>query len=260
VCLLAPHEKTSDAPDIPQLVLIPSSFSGITFAMGSQKLLLNVRSEMADTSTSFKSVVWALSAYSSLYVLVVLLAPPTPPPLLMDAVTSPAGKVVAGIALVVHIAVSFTINSQALTSLVRDISGYAGRWGYLSLCMCAVVFCVTLAIPFFADLTSLIGSLTSGLGERASEASMGAKRAWQRSEHKRRRSVVRTQAKRAQEEEVVWALVRYSLQLRSLATKAEDRWCAARKQASARGRGCFGACPLPPPAPLAQRKEIVVRR
>ncbi|GMI31690.1 hypothetical protein TeGR_g3143 [Tetraparma gracilis] len=160
VCLLAPHEKTSDAPDIPQLVLIPSSFSGITFAMGSQKLLLNVRSEMADTSTSFKSVVWALSAYSSLYVLVVLLAPPTPPPLLMDAVTSPAGKVVAGIALVVHIAVSFTINSQALTSLVRDISGYAGRWGYLSLCMCAVVFCVTLAIPFFADLTSLIGSLT----------------------------------------------------------------------------------------------------
>jgi len=82
-----------------------------------------------------------------------MLAPPSPPPLLLDAVTNSAGKVLAGVALCVHIAVSFTINSQCLVSMIRDKQP-GWKWGVVSVGVCGAVFCVVMIIPFFEVRTT----------------------------------------------------------------------------------------------------------
>jgi len=68
VCLsLSPLPSSSAPPSLssplPALVVVPSSFAGITFAVGSQKLLLNVRSEMEDKASAPKSLVWAITGF-----------------------------------------------------------------------------------------------------------------------------------------------------------------------------------------------------
>ena len=148
-------------PDIPAYILVPSSLSGISFAVGSQKLLLNVRCEMESPKDANKALVHALSAFCLVYFLVVLLAPPSPPPLLLAAITNPFLRAIAGVALVIHVGVSYMINAQAIVSLIRASTKTELKWAYVSLPVCVSVFVFIQAVPFFQDLTALIGSLTS---------------------------------------------------------------------------------------------------
>lgn len=65
----------------------------------------------------------------------------------------------------IHVAVSYAINSQAICSSMNRIlfgnDTSAVRWACLTLCMSISSYLVANAIPFFKDLVSLIGALTS---------------------------------------------------------------------------------------------------
>eukprot|EP00956_Cyclotella_meneghiniana_P001685 scaffold1831_cov39-Cyclotella_meneghiniana.AAC.3 len=73
-----------------------SSVAAIGFAVGSQKLLLNIRHEMVDrTKAAPQSLSIALSLYGIAYIIVCLLAGPTPPSFLFDAIPLGWGRRIA---------------------------------------------------------------------------------------------------------------------------------------------------------------------
>mmetsp|Transcript_12781 Transcript_12781/g.23866 ORF Transcript_12781/g.23866 Transcript_12781/m.23866 type:complete len:328 (-) Transcript_12781:1048-2031(-) len=149
-----------------------SAMGSIGFAVGSQKLFLNIRHEFAERSKAPQSLAVALTGFGSLYVFIALAAGKNPPSFLFDAV--PAHTVhrrLAGFFLWVHVVVSYAINSQAICASMDRIFFYQWqpvrhwpdhrRWMLLTGIMAATAFFVANAIPFFQDLVSFIGALTS---------------------------------------------------------------------------------------------------
>ncbi|KAL3937823.1 MAG: hypothetical protein SGBAC_007151 [Bacillariaceae sp.] len=149
-----------------------SSMGSIGFAVGSQKLLLNIRHDLADRRAAPHSLAMALTAFGVVYIFVSLAAGENPPSFLFNAM--PAKGVhrrLAGLFLWIHVAVSYAINSQAICSSmdrlffkhwdpVRCLHDDR-RWMLLSGVTAASAFLVANSIPFFKDLVGLTGALTS---------------------------------------------------------------------------------------------------
>lgn len=160
----------------PSLESIPrqlASIASIGFAVGSQKLLLNIRHEMAvKNECAPKALGISLFLYGFVYVTVCALAGQNPPALLFDSIDEGPVRKFAGFLLWIHVAVSYAINSQALTSSI-DRLGFHNvkafglhdrdrtRWAVLTLLISTSLYLVANAIPFFKDLVALIGALTS---------------------------------------------------------------------------------------------------
>ena len=139
-----------------------SSVAAIGFAVGSQKLLLNIRHEMVDRSKAAPhSLSIALSLYGFAYIAVCLLAGPTPPSFLFDAIPIGTGRRIAGFLLWVHVAVSYAINSQALCSSLDRMYSHSARkkvllqkrdrirWFILTAGVAVTSYLVANAVPFF---------------------------------------------------------------------------------------------------------------
>jgi len=149
-----------------------AALSSIGFAVGSQKLFLNIRHEFKVREDAPKSLAIALIAFGSVYTLVCVLSGPDPPPFLFDAISCGIGRKVAGFLLWVHVAVSFAINSQALCSSIDRLRfhrvmcfglnhKHRQRWALLTMIVAVTSYFVANAVPFFKDLVALIGALTS---------------------------------------------------------------------------------------------------
>ena len=149
-----------------------SALGSIGFAVGSQKLLLNIRHELADRKQAPRTLFYGLSMFGSVYVLIIVLAGNRPPSFLFDAITPGTwNRQLAGFLLWGHVMVSYAINSQAIcASLERLVSPRipwldettpALRWMTLTGCLAVLAYTVANAIPFFDDLVALIGALTS---------------------------------------------------------------------------------------------------
>ncbi|KAL7564725.1 hypothetical protein ACA910_010138 [Epithemia clementina (nom. ined.)] len=93
-----------------------SALGSIGFAMGSQKLFLNIRHELADRSTAPRVLGISLTIFTSLYIVIILLAGPNPPAFLFDAIHGYWNRRLAGLLLWMHVVVSYAINSQAICS------------------------------------------------------------------------------------------------------------------------------------------------
>ncbi len=165
------YTVTSNAPSS-SIITTLSSLSSIIFAVGSQKLFLNIRHDMVCRDQSVLSLGIALFTFVTAYIAISVLAGPRPPKFLLDAIPSDTlAQRLAGIFLWIHVAVSYAINSQALCSSMDRLLliGTLGvihipprrRWILLTLGTCVTSFIIANAIPFFQDLTSLIGALTS---------------------------------------------------------------------------------------------------
>jgi amino acid permease len=177
-CLYAIHDPPSSwlHPDvsIPATSTVTSwlrkfsALGSIGFAVGSQKLFLNIRHELVDRQRAPQSLALSLSSFGTFYVILVLLAGPNPPAFLLDAI--PVGtlsKRIAGLLLYAHIVVSYAINSQALcSSLDRAYwrlleQSPTIRWMMWTVLIAVLSYTVANAIPFFSDLVSFIGAITS---------------------------------------------------------------------------------------------------
>lgn len=146
-----------------------SSIAAIGFAVGSQKLLLNIRHEMADrTKAAPQSLSIALSIYGFAYVVVCLMAGPAPPSFLFDAIPIGWGRRIAGLLLWIHVAVSYAINSQALCSSLDRMMAHSAlgrgalteshrlRWFILTFSVAATSYLVANAIPFFKVIVCVL--------------------------------------------------------------------------------------------------------
>lgn len=186
-CLFHHRNNMGDASDVPETRNIQeeddddgvwgkfSSLAGIGFAVGSQKLFLNIRHELQHRDEASRVLAGSLFTYGMAYVAVVLLAGPDPPSFLFDAIPEGWGRKMAGLLLWFHVAVSYAINSQALCASLDHMLPVASRGATTSLHnrspatrWFAITFVVSLssyivsnAIPFFKDLVALIGALTS---------------------------------------------------------------------------------------------------
>jgi len=149
-----------------------ASFGSVVFAVNSQKLLLNVRAEMIDVTRSDAALTLALCSYVFIYVVVVLAAGPDPPEFLLDVFqrqkdsSSSVAARFAGLFLFGHVAVSYAINQQAFAATVlARIYGPTKttrtRWLAATATLTAISWAIANAVPFFDDLVSLIGALTS---------------------------------------------------------------------------------------------------
>jgi len=149
-----------------------SALGSIGFAVGSQKLFLNIRHEFADRKEAPKSLAVSLTAFGGVYVFIVAMAGKDPPSFLFDAI--PRGTIhrqVAGFFLWVHVVVSYAINSQAIcNSMDRNFFSRWGtvqrwsdkrRWTALTGIMASTAFFIANAVPFFKDLVAFCGALTS---------------------------------------------------------------------------------------------------
>lgn len=79
------------------------SLAAVGFAVGSQKLLLNIRHEMSDRSEAAPGALsLSLATYGLAYLAVCSLAGPHPPSFLFDAIPDGPGRRLAGLLLWVH--------------------------------------------------------------------------------------------------------------------------------------------------------------
>ncbi|KAG7345355.1 transmembrane amino acid transporter [Nitzschia inconspicua] len=153
-----------------------SSLAGIGFAVGSQKLFLNIRNELRQRDQASKVLAGSLGVYGVAYVAVILLAGPDPPSFLFDSIPEGWNRRLAGLLLWFHVAVSYAINSQALCASLDQLfvrrsyssstpfwskTHPATRWFTLTLAVSLFSYVVSNAIPFFKALVGLIGALTS---------------------------------------------------------------------------------------------------
>lgn len=99
-----------------------SSIGGIGFAVGGQKLLLNVRHELSNRSAAPKSLAGALAFYGTFYVIICLLAGPNPPSFLFDAIQPGWNRQLAGLLLWGHVGKFVSASIIILPSLNRDNS------------------------------------------------------------------------------------------------------------------------------------------
>mmetsp|Transcript_16335 Transcript_16335/g.24540 ORF Transcript_16335/g.24540 Transcript_16335/m.24540 type:complete len:567 (-) Transcript_16335:244-1944(-) len=149
-----------------------AAISSIGFAVGSQKLFLNIRHEFKDRREAPRSLGIALTSFGAIYIIVCILAGPDPPSLLFDAISSGVQRRLAGLLLWIHVAVSYAINSQALCSSLDRLQFHRVtvgrlherhkiRWAVLTFLVSISSYFIANAVPFFKDLVSLIGALTS---------------------------------------------------------------------------------------------------
>ena len=180
-CLFHHHQNSTDSvSNTPSTRLLEaadddgiwgkfSSLAGIGFAVGSQKLFLNIRHELKHRDEASKVLAGSLFTYGMAYVVVVLLAGPDPPSFLFDSIPEGWGRKIAGLLLWFHVAVSYAINSQALCASLDHMlptfdntrSSPAVRWFGITFVVSLSSYLVSNAIPFFKDLVALIGALTS---------------------------------------------------------------------------------------------------
>lgn len=167
-----PSPDKGDSAESVNLMRQFSAMGSIGFAVGSQKLFLNIRHEFADRTKAPSSLAIALSAFGSFYIFIVLAAGNHPPGFLFDAIPiNTLQRRLAGFFLWVHVVVSYAINSQAICASMDRIFFYQWgpvqawsdeqRWMLLTGIMASTAFIVANAIPFFKDLVAFIGSLTS---------------------------------------------------------------------------------------------------
>lgn len=149
-----------------------SALGSIGFAVGSQKLFLNIRHEFAHRKEAPKSLAVSLTTFGSFYVFIIAMAGDSPPGFLFDTIPrGTANRQAAGFFLWVHVAVSYAINSQALcSSMDRNFFSRWGpvrrwsderRWTALTAIMASTAFFISNAVPFFKDLVAFCGALTS---------------------------------------------------------------------------------------------------
>jgi len=149
-----------------------SALGSIGFAVGSQKLFLNIRHEFAHREEAPKSLAVSLTTFGSFYVFMIAMAGDNPPGFLLDAIPrGTANRQAAGFFLWVHVAVSYAINSQAIcASMDRNFFSQWGpvrlwsderRWTALTAIMASTAFFIANAVPFFKDLVAFCGALTS---------------------------------------------------------------------------------------------------
>lgn len=150
-----------------------AAISSIVFAAGTQKLLLNVRKEQRHPSSeTMPALAVAIFAFFAIYVVVVLLAGPTPPGFLLDALLEKPSVIrrTAGILLFCHVLVSYAINLQPLAKSIervlfastnKEAATSPQRWFGLTFAITATAWLVANAVPFFSDLVSLVGALAS---------------------------------------------------------------------------------------------------
>ena len=202
-----------DNATIPSLFRKLAALGSVGFAIGSQKLFLNVRHELANREMAPLVLGLALASFGTLYIVVSAVAGPNPPSLLLNAIPENSiSRQVAGLLLWAHVLVSYAINSQALCSSLleqmyppiiipstqrshnhesdhetvdkqepgtltseRQTVGDTGfvrrpldcckrpslRWFWLTTLIAIFSYLISNAIPFFKDLVSLIGALTS---------------------------------------------------------------------------------------------------
>jgi hypothetical protein len=129
-CLLAHNNNTAHSTEDASNYVPPkesvtllrqlSSIASIGFAVGSQKLFLNIRHEMKHRQESPKSLGVALTVFGSVYVAICVLAGPNPPSFLFDAIPNGTNRRVAGLLLWIHVAgkshaiiMTFTMYSQS---------------------------------------------------------------------------------------------------------------------------------------------------
>ena len=149
-----------------------SAFASIGFAVGSNKLVLNIRHEMKDKRDTPRTVGVALAIYGGVYVAICICAGTNPPSFLFDAIPQGLSRKIAGLLLWIHVAVSYAINSQAICSSVDEsffchIQAFnlhhypERRWFILTAMLTVSSYLVANMVPFFKDLVSLIGALTA---------------------------------------------------------------------------------------------------
>lgn len=147
-----------------------SATGSIGFAVGSQKLFLNIRHELSDREVAPQTLAISLAAFGTFYVLIIILAGPNPPGFLFDAIPNGASRRLGGFLLWAHVVVSYAINSQAICSSMDRLIWHrvpnlpqkpVYRWMILTGIMALVAYFVANAIPFFKDLVALIGAMTS---------------------------------------------------------------------------------------------------
>jgi len=144
-----------------------SAAGSIGFAVGSQKLFLNIRHDLDDRyGSGTRVLLYALGGMGVVYTMILSGMPPTP----LQELSR-----IAALFLWAHVVVSYAINSQALcSSLDRwvkqdtlsttdETSTWVDqlRWSLWTGLVALTAFAVAYSIPFFDDLVSLIGSLTS---------------------------------------------------------------------------------------------------
>eukprot|EP00457_Paulinella_chromatophora_P007490 gb/GEZN01007513.1/.p1 GENE.gb/GEZN01007513.1/~~gb/GEZN01007513.1/.p1 ORF type:complete len:473 (+),score=42.41 gb/GEZN01007513.1/:78-1496(+) len=145
-----------------------AALTGIIFASGSQKLLLNIRAEMVAPAESVTALKFASIFYTLGYVLVVWCTGDHPPELLLDVLPQGTWKRLAGLCLFLHVSVSYAINSQALSANVLTLLGSkverlnpALRWFLTTTFFMVMSWLLSNLIPFFGDLVSIIGAMTT---------------------------------------------------------------------------------------------------
>mmetsp|Transcript_16459 Transcript_16459/g.27067 ORF Transcript_16459/g.27067 Transcript_16459/m.27067 type:complete len:485 (-) Transcript_16459:722-2176(-) len=153
------QEEVVYSTDFQRALAKMSAVASIGFAVGSQKLLLNIRHEMKDRKQAAPgSLSISLSLFGLAYVTVCILAGPDPPSFLFDAIPSGIPRRVGGALLWIHVAVSYAINSQAFCSSVERVVGHKLqrclfgprlRWTVLTGMVAVASFLVANSIPFF---------------------------------------------------------------------------------------------------------------
>lgn len=149
-----------------------AAISAIGFSVGSQKLFLNIRHEFNDRNESPKSLGISLISFGTVYAVVCIAAGPNPPEFLFDAIEGGTARRFAGLMLWLHLAVSFSINAQALCSsidrmklhrvqILRLHERHQLRWALLTLLVILSSYLIANSVPFFSDLVALIGASTS---------------------------------------------------------------------------------------------------
>jgi amino acid permease len=149
-----------------------TAISAIGFSVGSQKLFLNIRHEFKDRNESPKSLGISLISFGTVYAIVCIAAGKNPPEFLFDAIGNGLARRFAGLMLWLHLAVSFSINAQALCSsmdrlklhrvqILRLHERHRLRWFLMTLLVTTSSYLIANSVPFFSDLVALIGALTS---------------------------------------------------------------------------------------------------
>ncbi|KAJ8612204.1 hypothetical protein CTAYLR_010129 [Chrysophaeum taylorii] len=198
LCLAARHRPYDPAWLPPHLgaprwraaLRASAAVGSCVFAMGTQKLLLNVRREQRDPDAqSNPALALAIALFSAVYLVVVLGAGPRPPAFLLDAISSDEWlRRPAGACLFAHVSVSYAINLQPLAKTLQSHLGLEDsnrRWLALTSAITASAWFVANAVPFFPDLVSLIGAFASAPLNFAIPALL-YKHARPKEEHRRR--------------------------------------------------------------------------
>ena len=146
-----------------------SAMASIAFAVGSQKLLLNIRHEMEDRRQAAPlSLSIALFVYGLTYAIVCFIAGDKAPSFLFDSIPAGPGRKVAGLLLWVHVSVSYAINSQALCSSLDRLLGHQlklegqdrFRWAIFTALVALSSYLVANAVPFFKGKYQALASFS----------------------------------------------------------------------------------------------------